>query len=40
MTRSMTRKARLDSEGGDLVPNVDLEGSFMTQLDEPGHLPS
>ena len=44
VTRSMTRKAMLEAntedEGGDLVPNLDLEGSFMTQLDEPGHLPS
>ena len=40
VTRSMTRKAMLDSEGDDLVPNLDLEGSFMTKLDEPGHLPS
>ena len=23
-----------------MVPNLDLEGSFMTKLDEPGHLPS
>ena len=30
----------LDIEGGDLVPDLDLEVSFMTKLDEPGHLPS
>ena len=40
VTRSMTRKAVIDSEGGDLVPNLNLEGSFMTKLDEPGHLAS
>ena len=44
VTRSMTRKATLEAnsedEGDDLVPNLDLEGTFMTQLAEPGHLPS
>ena len=44
VTRSMTRKAMLEAnsenEGDYLVPNLDLEGTFMTQLDEPGHLPS
>ena len=44
VTRSMTRKAMLEAnikdEGDDLVPNLDLEGTFMTQLDEPGPLPS
>ena len=44
VTRSMTRKAMLEAnsedKGDDLVPNLDLEGTFMTQLDEPGHLPS
>ena len=44
VTRSMTRKAMLEAnsevEGDDLVPNLDLEGTFMTQLDEPGHIPS
>ena len=40
VTRSMTRKAMFDSEVGDLVPNLGLEGTFMTKLDEPGHLPS
>ena len=39
-TRSMTWKAVLDNDGDDLVPNLDLEGSLMTKLDEPGHLPS
>ena len=43
VTRSMTRKAMLEAnsknEGNGLVPNLDLEGTFMTQLDEPGHLP-
>ena len=28
-----------EDEGDDLIPNLDLEGTFMTQLDEPGHLP-
>ena len=32
--------ANSEDEGDDLVPNLDLEGTFMTQLDEPGHLPS
>ena len=40
----MTQKAKLEAnsedEGDDLVPNLDLEETFMTQLDEPGHLPS
>ena len=40
----MTRKAMLEAdsvdEGDDLVPNLDLEGTIMTQLDEPSHLPS
>ena len=44
VTRSMTQKAMLgansEDEGDDLVPNLDWEGTFMTQLDEPGHLPS
>ena len=40
VTRSATRKAVLDNDGDDLVPNLDLEGSFMTKLDEPGHLSS
>ena len=40
VTRSMTRKAVLDNDGDDLVPNLDLEGSFKTSLDEPDHLPS
>ena len=44
VTRSMTRKAMLEAnsedEENDLVPNLDLEGTFMTQLDKPGHLPS
>ena len=44
VTRSMTRKAVLEAnsedKGDDLVPNLDLEGTFMTELDEPGHLPS
>ena len=40
VTRCMTRKAVLDNDGDDLVPNLDLEGSFITKLDEPGHLPS
>ena len=39
----MTQKAKLEAnsedEGDDLVPNLDLEETFMTQLDEPGHLP-
>ena len=30
----------LGGEGGALVTNLDLEGSFMTTLDEPGPLPS
>ena len=33
-------EANNEDEGGDLVPNLDLEGTFMTQLDEPSHLPS
>ena len=33
-------EANSEDEGDDLVPNLDLEGIFMTQLDEPGHLPS
>ena len=33
-------EANSEDEGDDLVPNLDLEGTFMTQLDEPGHLPS
>ena len=41
---TMTRKAMLEAnsedKGNDLVPNLDLEGTFMTQLDEPGYLPS
>ena len=32
--------AHTKKEGDDLVPNLDLKGKFMTQLDEPGHLPS
>ena len=36
----MTRKAVLDSGGDDLVPNLNLEESFMTKFDELGHLPS
>ena len=44
VTRSMTRKAMLEAnsedEGDDLVRNLDLEGTFMTQLYEPGYLPS
>ena len=40
VTRSMTQKAVLDDNGDDLVPNLYLEGSFMTKLDDPGHLPS
>ena len=34
ISRSMTRK------GDDLGPNLDLKGSFMTKLHEPGHSPS
>ena len=33
-------EANSEDEGDDLVPNLDLEGTFMTWLDEPGHLPS
>ena len=33
-------EANSEDEGDDLVPNLDVEGTFMTQLDEPGHLPS
>ena len=33
-------EANSEDEGNDLVPNLNLEGTFMTQLDEPGHLPS
>ena len=33
-------EANGEDEGDNLVPNLDLEGTFMTQLDEPGHLPS
>ena len=33
-------EANSEDEGDDLVPNLDLEGTFMSQLDEPGHLPS
>ena len=44
VTKSMTQKAMLEAnsedEGDDLVPYLDLEGTFMTQLDEQGHLPS
>ena len=44
VTRSMTREAMLtansEDEGDDLVSNLDLEGTFMTRLDEPDHLPS
>ena len=44
VTRSMTRKAMLEAnsedEGDGLVPNLDLEGTFMIHLDEPGHFPS
>ena len=44
VTRSMTRKAMVEAysedEGDYLVPDLDLKGTFMTQLDEPGHLPS
>ena len=44
VTRSMTRKAMLEANSedarDDLVPNLDLDGTFMTELDEPGHLPS
>ena len=44
VTRSMTWKAMFEAnsedEGNDLVPNLDLDGTFMTYLDEPGHLPS
>ena len=29
-----------EDKDDDLVPNLDLEGTFLTQLDEPGHLPS
>ncbi|PIK60809.1 hypothetical protein BSL78_02290 [Apostichopus japonicus] len=40
VTRSMTQKAMLEAnskdKGDDLVPNLDLEGTFMTELDEPG----
>ena len=43
VTRSMTRKVMLEAntkdEWDDLVPNLDLDRKFMTQLDEPGHLP-
>ena len=35
----MTRKAVLDSEVWYLVTNLDLEGPFMTKLDEPGQFP-
>ena len=39
VTRSMTRKAMLEAnsedEGDDLVPNLDLEGTFMTQVTFP-----
>ncbi|XP_071824592.1 uncharacterized protein [Apostichopus japonicus] len=42
VTRSMTQKTMLEAnskdKGDDLVPNLDLEGTFMTELDEPGHL--
>ena len=44
VTRSMTRKAMQEAnsedEEDDLVPNLDLEGSFMTIVDEPCHVPS
>ena len=44
VTRSMTRKAMLEAnsedEGNDLVPNLDLEGTFMSQLDEPARSSS
>ena len=44
VTSSMTRKAMLEANSedkvDDLIPNLDCEGTFMTQLDEPGHLPS
>ena len=44
VTRSMTRKAMLETnsedDGDDLFSNLDLEVTFMTQLNEPGHLPS
>ena len=44
VTRSMNRKAMIktnsEDEGDNLVPNIDLEGTFMTKLIEPGHLPS
>ena len=33
-------EANSEAEGDDLVSNLDLEGTFMTLLDEPGHLPS
>ena len=33
-------QANSEDEGDDWFPNLDLEGTFMTQLDEPGHLPS
>ena len=31
-------EANNEDQGDDLVPNLDLAGTFMTQL--PGHLPS
>ena len=33
-------EANGENEGNDLVPNIDLEGTIMTQLDEPGHIPT
>ena len=36
MTRKAMLEANSEDEGDDLVPNLDLGGTFMTQLDEPG----
>ena len=33
-------EASSDSKRNDFVPNLDLEVTFMTELDEPGHFPS
>ena len=44
VTKRMTAKVALEAnnedEGEDSVPNLDLEGTLMTQLDEPRHLSS
>ena len=40
MSRKAMLEANSEDERNDSVPNLDLERTFMTQLDEPGHLPS